>query len=610
MATDTTELVNVIVHSNGNPVEGVDDLLLALKINHAINKIPEAEIRLVDGSVADEDFKFSEGTAFLPGAKLSIQLGYGDSSTKVFEGLVVAQSLEIETQDGPCLVVRCRDEALKMTMGRRSEVFEGKGIEEVLAKYGVASAGGGTTVAQTVQAFSSDWDFLVSSAESIGQIVTCNAGTIKVSSPETSASGAATIQYGEDMLAFNGSFDATDQYKGVKAKSWDYGTQSMREATAPEPTVPHPGNVENSALAEVASPVPIELFSTTALEADALKQWAEGRLKRSRLARFNGSVRVFGDAQYTPNTWVELAGLGQRFNGPAYVSSVEHSVEANVWHSTLTLGLGSRPFVELVDATAPPAAGLLPAVHGLYNATVKKIVEDPDGQHRVQVAVPAFAADQGPGDLWARWTQPYASASCGICFPPEINDEVILGFLNADPRFPIILGGVYSSKNPPPTEIKGENPNKVIVTRSKLKIRFDDEKKLISIETPGGNKFTLDDDQKEVRIDDQHSNSIVMSKDGIVVKSAGDLTLQAAKGAKLKGMTVELEATQDLTLKGTNAKLESTASTNIKGTTGLELSGLSIKASADVSLEVSGGATGKISAGADLSLMAALIRLN
>ncbi|WP_459613983.1 phage baseplate assembly protein V [Dickeya oryzae] len=52
--------------------------------------------------------------------------------------------------------------------------------------------------------------------------------------------------------------------------------------------------------------------------------------------------------------------------------------------------------------------------------------------------------------LWARLASYYASSGIGAQFMPEVGDEVILGYFNNNPSDPVILGSLYSSKNPPP----------------------------------------------------------------------------------------------------------------------------------------------------------------
>ena len=74
--------------------------------------------------------------------------------------------------------------------------------------------------------------------------------------------------------------------------------------------------------------------------------------------------------------------------------------------------------------------------------------EAPDGEDRVQVRVPVInSQDDG---LWARVATLDAGENRGSFFRPEIGDEVVLGFLNDDPRDPIILGMLNSSAKPAP----------------------------------------------------------------------------------------------------------------------------------------------------------------
>ena len=59
-------------------------------------------------------------------------------------------------------------------------------------------------------------------------------------------------------------------------------------------------------------------------------------------------------------------------------------------------------------------------------------------------------------------------ARIAIFFRPEPGDEVIVGFLNDDPRQAVILGAVYGSKNTPPkhgSQLAKENIKKAIVTK-------------------------------------------------------------------------------------------------------------------------------------------------
>ena len=587
-------VLRVEVIAKGSRLD-VTDRLVSISILHAINRIPEAELRLMDGDVASQAFPASESSNLIPGADIQVRLGRGDSATAIFDGVVVSQTIEIEHDEGPTLVVHCRHKAMRMAAARRSEVYENANLRDITSKWGVDVSGSGPVETQAVQAFATDWDFLVSSAEAIGQVVVCSSQRTAVTPPLCQSADDMPVAFGRDILAFRASLDASEHWGDVQATGWDPDGLTLVQASAEVVKVAATGNLKDSDLDGVAAPHTDHCVSAAPLPVEQLEAWASARRLRSRLARLQGSVRIDGNTRHQPNTWVRLEGLGQRFNGPAYVSGVEHVVEEGTWHTILTLGLSARPFVEQVDATAQPAASLLPAIHGLYNGIVRQIIEDPDAQLRILVAVPALGATDGKGELWARWSQPYASRDVGMFFAPEVGDEVVLGFLHGDPRFPVVLGSLYGSQRKSPLPLADKNPRKGIVTASHLQVLFDDDKKIVSILTPAGNSFVLDDDAKKVVLTDQNNNRVELSGDGILVKSGGKITLEAASSITLKATDVMINATEQATLKGTSQ---------------VQVAGAKVTLQADMELQASGGASAKLSAGGEIALNAALIRLN
>jgi uncharacterized protein involved in type VI secretion and phage assembly len=269
---------------------------------------------------------------------------------------------------------------------------------------------------------------------------------------------------------------------------------------------------------------------------------------------------------------VQLAGLGARFNGKAFISRVTHRIEQGDWVTEAEFGLSPRWFVEeQSNIEAAPAAGLLPAIHGLQIGKVKKIHEDPDGQTRIQVDVPMIAAS-GDG-VWARIASPYATNKAGIFFMPEIGDEVVLSFINNDPSFPVIVGSLYSSQRTSPFTPDQPNTNKAIVSNSQLKITMDDVKKVIEIRTPGGHIVTMSDDKKSVTIVDSNSNKMEMTSSGISISSPGDINIKATGQIQMQAQTnISIKATADLSLEGLNVSAKAQVALSAQGQAQAELS--------------------------------------
>lgn len=254
-----------------------------------------------------------------------------------------------------------------------------------------------------------------------------------------------------------------------------------------------------------------------------------------------------------------------------YISGVRHTVVNGNWETDVQFGLNPDLFAETVNLRPLPAAGLLPTVSGLQIGIVTVLEKDPDGEDRIKVRLPLVStAEEG---IWARLATLDAGKERGTFFRPEINDEVVVGFLSDDPRYPVILGMCHSSAKPAPEAAKDSNHHKGYVSREKLKLTFDDEKKIIVIETPDGNKMTLSEEDKGIVLEDQNGNKITLDDSGIKIESAKDLTLKASKDIKIEGMNIDIKAQTAFKAAGTSSAEVSGASTTIKGSANTVIQG-------------------------------------
>lgn len=599
MATEDKSLVSFKILIGGSPISETYDIY-DIRVVKQVNRIALAKVKLLDGSVSKENFELSGGEEFIPGKEIEIQAGFGLKTESIYKGVITAQSIQYRNHSGSMLVIECRDKAIQMTHARNNGVFTNKKDSEVLqtlaSNHGLSAEIKATdnSFPQIIQYNTTDWDFLLSRAEVNGMVVIAADNNLKVTTPKTSGS-VETLTFGSNVFEFNTKMDATTQLSSVEATAWSYKNQALVNASASDPDVPAQGNISGSKLSEVANAKSFPLFTTVNLEEGALKTWADSHLLKSRLAKIRGEIKVYGNAAFEPNTMVKLKGMGPRFNGEAYVSGVIHEVGNGNWWSILTIGLDPDWFAKSVSITARPASGMLPGIRGLQNGTVKQIYEDPNKEIRIEVTVPIFKND-GESNVWARWVQPYATSGAGHFFMPEVGDEVVLGFLNEDPRFPVVLGSLYSSQKTPPYTPAEENPIKAIVTKNQLKIEFDDEKKILTITTPGENKMIFSDEEESITIQDQNENKITMNAEGISLNSP---------------KTINLTAEEEVIISGTaGVTISSEAEVGVTAEAGVTVSGLEVSISAETALEASGGAETSVSAGGELSINGAMVMIN
>ena len=147
-------------------------------INRTFNKITSARLVLLDGDAAEQDFSLSNENKFKPGSKIKIQLGYHGEVETVFEGIIVKHSIKIRQQGGSLLIIDAKDNAIKMTLGRKSRYFTNKtdkeAIEEIAEKFKPKVEDTVLKHKQLLQFECTDWDFIVTRAEANGMLVLCD----------------------------------------------------------------------------------------------------------------------------------------------------------------------------------------------------------------------------------------------------------------------------------------------------------------------------------------------------------------------------------------------------------------------------------------------------
>jgi len=556
--TSECDLPTFKILINGQPMKDFYQVV-SIRVEKEINTISTAQIVLMDGDTSTENFSISESADFVPGAKIEIQLGYHATDVPVYKGIIMAQQIKVKSSTSRLLsqlTVKCSDEALKLTIVKNNVTYKDKKDSDVITSI-IAQAGLTKTVDATdyqhkkmVQYDCTDWDFILSRAEINGFILLCSDGELKIGKPELSGSAVLSLTYGKDVIDFNAELDAQHQIESVSCKSWDNSQQKSASGVSVEPTVNAQGNITGKTLSDVLSVGAYNMHTTVPEEEAVLKSWANAKLQKSRLAKIRGTVSFPGSSEVLPGKIIELNGFGQRMNGNAYISKVEHVFESGSWTTKVGFGLHPKWFSETKQLVSPPAMGLLPGIQGLQIGVVKQLDQDPDGEYRILVTVPMIE-EAGDG-IWARLTHEYASTEIGTFFLPEIGDEVVLGFLNDDPRYPVIMGMLYSKKIKPPYTPAAENYTKAIITKSKLKLIFDEEKKIITLETPGANKIIISDDGKSITLQDQNSNKVVLSADGISLDSPKDITVSAKGKFSVDAMGITLNSKADVSIEGNN----------------------------------------------------------
>lgn len=224
-----------------------------------------------------------------------------------------------------------------------------------------------------------------------------------------------------------------------------------------------------------------------------------------------------------------------------------------------------------------------------------------DKEHPGQVQVEVLMGSTGNTTLqWIRVMQPYCGNGFGQFFIPEINAEVVIGFLSGDLSSPVVLGCLWNQEDKLPADkANDKNSVKSILTKGGHEILLDEtkDKEKIEIKTGGNLDICLQDKEKLITIKDSSGENMIQmdadkgiitltAKKQIVLKAngeemlsldgsgkkaelvAGGVTVEAKQTLKLKGQTTNLESGNSMSLKAQSSmKAESTRMLQLKGAT-------------------------------------------
>jgi Rhs element Vgr protein len=458
------------------------------------------------------------------------------------------------------MTVTCKSKYFKDT--KDSDV-----MEELIDAHGLDKDITATTIThkQLVQYNCTDWDFMLCRSDVNGLLCTTDNGKIKVSKPEFSGDAKLTIQFGATIHDLDAEIDARLQYKKVKGSTWRYTDQELLDTVeAEDPGVPEAGNLSPDTLAGVINEEEFHLFHSGQMDEPELQAWVNAKMMKNKLAKIRGRVKTDGTAKVSPGELIQLNGVGERFEGKLFVTGVRQQLEKGTWETVFQFGVNPEWFTQTYNVQQPMAGALLPAIQGLQIGIVTQLESDPDGEDRIMVRIPVIHKDDE--GIWCRISTLDAGKNRGTFFRPEIDDEVIVGFINNDPRHGIVLGMVNSSAKPTPVTAADDNHEKGYVSRSEMKMIFNDDKKSFSLETPGGNKFLITEEDKKIYFEDQNGNKITMNEDGIKMESIKDIILKAKNDIKGEGVNIELKGSGQAKVEGSGgAEVSSGGTTAVKG---------------------------------------------
>ena len=193
----------------------------------------------------------------------------------------------------------------------------------------------------------------------------------------------------------------------------------------------------------------------------------------------------------------------------------------------------------------PPRLG---AMQGHWLARVLS-VNDPQGQTRVQVRLVNTPESVGDADatMWARVAVPFAGAGRGAFFLPDVGDEVLIVFVNGDPRQPLVVGGLWNGADTPPEKLGGSGDRVdryTVVGKQGSRLAIVEESQgqaTITLSTPGGQSVTITQTGGGKVVLEAAQNRVTLDTKGVTVETPNAVSVSASR-VEVSAASVKVDA--------------------------------------------------------------------
>lgn len=292
---------------------------------------------------------------------------------------------------------------------------------------------------------------------------------------------------------------------------------------------------------------------------------------------------------------------------------------------------------KVTDGQGRPNSGQVQfAVVGLVVDNV-----DPDELGRIKVKFPTLHNE--PVSFWLRQISPNAGKERGLYALPEIEDEVLVAFMQGSHDTGVIVGQFWNGVDKPPTEAKDglPGPGKTDTGASWSTDQFTDGSKDLSANdrrfwrSRSGHLMVFDDtggaetvqiwdkDHKMALVFDSVEGRIVLSNNegDLHIRTKNDLYIEAGNDIKWRaGHDIVGESANDTTHTvlnnwtvdtTSNSKLTANANFDIEAKSNLTCkASMNAKIEGSVAFEAKGGSTAKLSGGAMTEVSGGMVKIN
>ncbi|MCF8111190.1 MAG: phage baseplate assembly protein V [Desulfobacteraceae bacterium] len=366
---------------------------------------------------------------------------------------------------------------------------------EMLKDYGIEPAPfkTGPVWQQEVQFRETDLEFLTRIAQRSGLYFFVNRQD-RLEIMDLSPQGnPVVLTRGDNLFELSLEVNDAPALTSVYASGWDPFLAKFYEAEA----AGKEGNGQKRKLADIALKNSAEAEAVCRAELDrcmALETTAKGVAE--------------GNTGLAPGTVVNIEKIPSSLSRKYVLTEVEHTWSADSGY--ISEFSSAPPDFRKQDCGASATFGIVTDIN------------DPENLGRIKALLPAFENQESH---WINVVIPAAGKNKGAVMLPDTGDQVLILFLNNDPARGVVVGGIFgSSQQPTDWGIEGGRV-----------MRF-------CLVTPGGQKFTLDDEAQGVKIENSKGSFLEINPDKVTLSCKTDLSIKApGKNITITGNRIDFQ---------------------------------------------------------------------
>ena len=325
--------------------------LLSVEVDDSLYLPDMFCVRLLDpGLEALHSDVFKMGSA----VKISIALENETKRTVLMEGEITAIEPDLNSVERGTLTCRGYDRSHRLHRTRKTTTYQNVTDSDVASRL-AAGAGLQPKVGSTpivypylIQANQTDWEFLLERAQRIGYRLYVEGRELHFEPPPASPPVNTTLNWGMELVRFQGRVSTIDQPTEVTVRGWDPKSKQaiVGIANSPSNTLQYRkdkgkwgGSAAQSAHSVDGKMVVVDQPVYSQNEAKAV---AQSVLDRMAANFIQADCTAGGNPNIKADMAVTLDGLGERFNGPYLVTHSLHKYSAKGYTTNFKVNGGGH----------------------------------------------------------------------------------------------------------------------------------------------------------------------------------------------------------------------------------------------------------------------------